>query len=76
MKTENMRNALVCSNCDSGELTLCLDFGEDEPAKQVTIMYRCEECGEVHFICAIHSNAFAAGGLEGLHVKGDNNGTD
>ena len=50
MKTENMRNALVCSNCDSGELTLCLDFGEDEPAKQVTIMYRAKNARSAFYL--------------------------
>jgi hypothetical protein len=68
MKTEAKRNGLICSNCDSGNMTLCLDFGDEEPAEGVSISYRCEECGEVHFVCKIYSNAFQPGGLDGLHV--------
>lgn len=44
-KTETKRNGLICVNCDSGNLTLVLDFGDDEPAKSVSTSYRCEDCG-------------------------------
>jgi len=70
-KTEAKRNGLICVNCDSGNLILVLDFGDDEPAKSVSTSYRCEDCGEVHFICKIYLNAFAAGGLEGLHIANE-----
>lgn len=63
------RNGLICCNCGSGELTLVLDFG-GEPIEKVSVLYRCESCDEVHFICSIYSNAFQQGGLEGLHVVG------
>lgn len=48
-------NTKICGNCNSGDMTLCLDSSN----KGVTVAYACEECGEVHFVCRIG----ATGGL-------------
>ena len=54
--SKNKDNNLICGNCKSKKLTLCIDVS-GEKNERMSFTYQCEECKSKHFVCSVSANS-------------------